>query len=283
MNVFSGLLLLAVVLSAGYLLFGRSFQLDAQQSVTKLIAADLQAKGAYVKTAFKDHRFGDVADATEELISRASRSARRSEAMAPAYLLLATAQLAAGRDEAAEASFKAFLDRSSDQDAARKRVMLVRADAHLIAGRFSEAAPLYEAAAAEQEIPETFAGLAMCRIREGDVESAVRNLDRAVELGFDDQKAKSIRAQILADQGRTDEALVLARDATSADQPTADAAYTLVYALVAAQHPDAEAALRAYAESNSNDPDLPALLDRQAPDGATWREHLEKNRPQGTS
>jgi tetratricopeptide (TPR) repeat protein len=278
--VFWVLVVVAVVILSVMYVLARPTH-DASRSVATLIAAEMQAKGEVVKKAFRDHRFGDFVDATEDLISRASPSARASERMSKAYLLLATAQLAAGRDEAAEASFKEFLDRSSDQDAARKLIALARADALLIAGRFPDAAPLYEAAVAEHETPEAFAGLAMCRIRLGEARLAARDLDRAVGLGFDAERAKTIRAQILADYGRTDEALELAREATSADEPTDDAAYTLVYVLVAARHPEAEARVREYVASKPNDPDLPALLARPAPNGGTWRDQLDRTPPVG--
>ena len=263
-----------VILSVRYRL-ARSTHV-AHPSLATLIAAELQARGEVVKKALRDHRFGDFADAIEDLISIASPSARASEEMLKAYLLLATAQLAAGRDEAAEASFKEFLDRSSDQAAARNRIALARADALLMGGRFPEAAPLYEAAAAEHETPEAFAGLAMCRIRQGEAASAARDLDRAVELGFDPDRARPVRAQIRADPGRTDEALELAREATNGDDPKTEAAYTLVYVLVAAQHPGAEAAVREYVAAHPNDPDLPALLARPAPGGGTWHDLLDR-------
>ena len=96
-----------------------------------------------------------------------------------------------------------------------------------------------------------------------------------MELGYDADKARLIRSQIVADLGRHDEAIDLAREAAGSYPPSdRQTTYTLAYVLATAQHPDAEAALRRYVEVLPHDPDLPHLLIRPAPDGRTWREYL---------
>jgi predicted Zn-dependent protease len=239
------------------------------------VKRSLVARGMDVKEALKEHRFDDAADMTEVLIRRAGRNPSVRPALPNVYMILGSAQLAAGRDEAADASFRLFVDLSRDRDAAQKRMKLVRAEAVLLGGRISEATAAFEALVDEQGTPEAFAGLAMCRVRQGDADLAARDLDRAIDLGYDDQKARFLRAQILVDQGRLTEAVTLARDVAST-RPSSDlqAVYTLAYVLATAQHPDAEAALRRYVAADPNDPDLAPLLQRPAPDGSTWREFL---------
>jgi tetratricopeptide (TPR) repeat protein len=240
------------------------------------VKRSLVAQGMDVKEALKEHRFDDAAGMTEVLIRRAGRNPSVRPALPNVYMILGSAQLAAGQDEAADASFRLFVDLSRDRDAAQKRMKLVRAEAVLLGGRISQATAAFEALVDEQGTPEAFAGLAMCRVRQGDADLAARDLDRAIELGYDDQKARFLRAQILVDQGRLTEAVALAREVASS-RPSSDlqAVYTLAYVLATAQQPDAEAALRRYVAADPNDPDLAPLLQRPAPDGSTWREFLE--------
>lgn len=236
------------------------------------------AQGMHVKEAFKGHRFAEAADTHEAVLRRIARNPVARLALPLGHLVLGSAQLSAGRDSAAEASFQEFVKRSSDQDAAEKRVMKARAEALLRSGRISEAAPVYEALVAEEGTADAYAGLAMCLVRLGEVERAARDLDRAEALGFDGDRARFLRAQILVDQGRSEEAVTLAHEAARS-RPSSDpqAAYTLAYVLATAQHPDAEATLRTYVTIDPNDPDLDPLLDRPAPNGRTWREHLESS------
>lgn len=233
-------------------------------------------QGMLVKDAYRDYRFDEAADMTEAMIHRAARNPLMRPTLPFGYLALGSAQLAAGQDSAAEASFRQFVARSSDRDAAVRLMMKTRAEALLMGGRFQEAASTYEALVAEQGTTDVLAGLAMCHLRVGETERAARDLDRAVDLGYDADKARFLRAQILVDQGRSEEAVILAREAASSRPPLdPQRIYTLAYVLGTAQHPDAEAALRGYVELNPNDPDLASLLDRPAPDGRSWREYLE--------
>jgi len=245
------------------------------------------AQGMHVKEAFKGHRFAEAADTHEAVLRRIGRNPVARLALPLGHLILGTAQLAAGRDSAAEASFQQFVNRSTDRVAAERRVMNSRAQALLISRRLSEATSAYEAVVAGQSTPDGFAGLAMCRLRLGEVEQAARDLDRAEELGYDADKARFLRAQILVDQGRSEEAMTLAHEAARS-RPSSDpqAVYTLAYVLATAHHPDAEATLRTYVMIDPNDPDLGPLLDRPAPNGRTWREYLEsppRPGPEGAS
>lgn len=237
------------------------------------------ARGKPIRDAFMDHRFGEAADMMEALIPRAARNPMARVALPLGYLFLGSAQLAAGRDSVAEASFRAFVERSLDRDAAERRVMEARAGALLSGGRYSEAASVYEALVDETGMPSAYSGLAMCRVRLGEADAAARDLDRAEELGFDRDRARFVRAQILVDQRRSAEAVTLAYEAAGTRPPSdPEAAYTLAYVLATAQHPDAEATLRSYVAMQPDDPDLSPLLDRSAPNGSTWREYLESRR-----
>jgi tetratricopeptide (TPR) repeat protein len=229
------------------------------------------------RDAFSDRRFGEAADSLEAVLRGAATNPMSAAMFAPqGYLVLASTQLAAGQDAAAEASFREFVRRSLDRDAAERRVPEARAAGFLMGARVAEATAVYEALANERGTPDVFAGLAMCRIRQGQADLAARALDRAEELGFDAAKARFLRAQILVDQGSREEAVELAREAAVAHpKPDPQAMYTLAYVLATAQHPDAETALRTYVASEPNDPDLGPLLDRSASDGRAWREHLE--------
>jgi tetratricopeptide (TPR) repeat protein len=245
-------------------------------SPTGTLPRDPRVLALLVQDALEDRRFEEAADIAERLVSRIAANPLDRWVLPYAYQTLGTAQLAAGRDSAADASFRESVRRAPDRGAAEKRVMSARAGALLVAGRLAEAAPAYEALVADQGTADAFAGLAMCRIRQGEVERAAHDLDRADALGYASEKARFLRAQILVDQGRPAEAVALARDAAGA-RASSDplAAYTLAYVLATAQHPDAEAALRRYVELQPNDPDLPRLLDRPAPRAMTWRGVLE--------
>lgn len=236
----------------------------------------LQAQGKLVNDAFKDYRFDEAAELTEAMITMVAKAPSKRMALHFGYLLLGSAQMAAGQDSAAEASFQRYVAKASDREAAERLIVKMRAESLLKGGRFSEATSAYEAFAAEQATADAFVGLAMCHMRAGKTDQAARELDRAVELGYDADKARFIRAQILADQGRADEAVTLAREAASSRPPSdLQGAYTLAYVLATTQHPDAEAALRRHMELDPNDPDLPPLLERPAPDGSTWRVYLD--------
>lgn len=234
------------------------------------------AQGKLVKDAFKDYRFDEAAELTEALITRAAMGPFKLMGRHFGYLLIGSAQMAAGQDSVAEASFQQFVAKASDQAAAKRLIARTRAEALLKGGRFSEATSAYEAFAVDQPTAEAFAGLAMCHMRVGKTDPAERELDRAVELGYGEDNARFIRAQILADRGRNEEAVTLAREAARS-RPPSDllGTYTLAYVLATTLHPDAEAALRRHMELDPNDPDLPPLLERPAPNGSTWREYLE--------
>jgi tetratricopeptide (TPR) repeat protein len=234
-----------------------------------------QALATLIQDAVKNHRFEEAVEMHERFLRRMARDPGARPVLGHAYALHATYQLAAHRDAAAEVSFQEFLKRSPDPDRAENRVMKGRADGFLLGGRISEASSAYEALATEGK-REAYFGLAMCRLRQGQAERAERDLDRAEELGYPKEKARFVRAQILADLGRDMEAVTLAREAAS-ERPSSDpsAVYTLAYVLATAQQPDAEAALRKYVELYPNDPDLGRLLDRPVPSGGTWRERLK--------
>ena len=236
----------------------------------------VRAQGMLVKDAFKDYRFDEAAELTEAMIHRAAKDPLKRLALPFGYLALGSAQLAAGHDSAAESSFQRFVEKASDHDAAERLIVKTRPEALLKGGRFSEATLAYEALVAEQGTPDAFAGLAMCYLRASEAERAAVALDRAVELGYDEDNSRFIRAQILADQERADEAVTLAREVASSRPPSdLQGTYTLAYVLATTLFPDAEAALRRHLELDPNDPDLPPLLARPAPDGSSWREYLE--------
>jgi tetratricopeptide (TPR) repeat protein len=234
----------------------------------------LWAQGKLVKDSLQGLP-DEAAELTEALITRAARGPFKLMGSHFGYLLIGSAQMAAGQDSAAEASFQQFVAKASDQAAAKRLIARTRAEALLKGGRFSEATSAYEAFAADQPTAEAFAGLAMCHMRVGKTDQAERELDRAVELGYGEDNARFIRAQVLADQGRNEEAVTLAREAARS-RPPSDllGTYTLGYVLATTLHPDAEAALRRHMELDPNDPDLPPLLERPAPNGSTWREYL---------
>lgn len=237
----------------------------------------LHAQGKLAADAYRDYRFGEAVELTEALINRATRGPLKRPARPLGYLVLGSAQIAAGQDSAAEASFRQFVDEASDRDSAERLVLRTRAESLLKGGRFAEATSAFEVYVAQQPTAEAFVGLAMCHMRLHETERAARELDRAVELGYDEHNARFIRAQILADQGRNEEAFTLAHEAARSRPPSDPlSAYTFAYVFATTLHPDAESALRRHMELVPNDPDLPPLLERPAPNGSTWREYLDR-------
>jgi predicted Zn-dependent protease len=234
-----------------------------------------QALATLAQAAVKNHRFEEAVEMHERLLRRIARSPGARPVLGHAYLRLATYQVAAHRDSAAQVTFQEFLKRSSDRAVAENQVMKARAAGLLLGGRVSEASSVYEVLATKGK-PDAYFGLAMCRLRQGQAEQAERDLERAEALGYRREEVRFVRAQILADLGRDMEAVTLARQAAS-ERPSSDATalYTLSYVLATAQQPDAEAALRRYVALCPNDPDLRRLLDRPVPSGGTWRERLE--------
>lgn len=255
---------------APWVLAATSIDPDASGRQTK----NLQALATVIQAAVKDHRFEEAVEMHERFLRRMARNPGARPVLGHAYLRLATYQVAAHRDSAAEVSFQKFLKRSSNRAVAENQVMEARAAGFLLGGRVAEASSAYEAVATEGR-PEGYFGLAMCRVRQGQAERAERDLDTAEELGYP-KEVRFVRAQILADVGKDMEAVTLAREAAS-ERPSSDptAAYTLAYVLATARRPDAEAELRRYVELCPNDPDLGRLLDRPAPGSGTWRERLE--------
>ena len=231
---------------------------------------------ALAQDAFMGHRYPDAADLLERLVRSLDRPGARRLTRFELYLLLGMAQVAAGRDTAADRSFRSFVDQSSEPQVAARRVLGARAGGYLATGRLDEATRAYEQLAAEGESADAQVGLAMCFLRRGDPARAARLLDRAEELGHTPEKSRLLRAQILVDLGMIDDADRLTREAAvgrSGSDP--ELAYTFAYVRATAHLPDAEETLRRYIELQPNDPDLAALLDRPAPGGGRWRERLE--------
>jgi tetratricopeptide (TPR) repeat protein len=231
---------------------------------------------ALAQDAFTGHRYADAADLLERLVRRLDRPGARRLTRFELYLLLGMAQVAVGRDAAADESFRTFVERSSDPADAERRVLGTRAGAYLVAGRLDEATRAYQQLVADGQSADAHVGLAMCVLRRGDPARAAHLLDRAEELGYPPEKGRLLRAQILVDQGKGVEADRLARQAAS-DLPSSnpEALYTLAYVFATAHLPGAEETLRRYVELQPYDPDLAPLLDRPGPDGRTWRERLE--------
>jgi tetratricopeptide (TPR) repeat protein len=234
-----------------------------------------QALATLIREAVSNYRFEEAVELHERMLRRMARNLGSRPILAHAYASHATYQLAAHQDSAAEASFQESLKRSSDSEVAEKQVMKARAAGFLLGGRISEACSAYEALATKGN-PEAYFGLAMCRLRQGQAQRAERDLDTAEALGYPKERARFVRAQVLADLGRHVDAVTLAREAAGG-RPSSDlgAGYTLAYVLVTARQPDAEDALRKYVALCPNDPDLGRLLDRLGPDGGTWRERLQ--------
>lgn len=150
-----------------------------------------------------------------------------------------------------------------------------RAGALLASGRLDEAARSYEQLTGGEAAAEAFVGLAMCSVHQGEAERAAGMLDRAQELGYPSATARFLRAQILVDLGRVAEADRLAHEAAEERPPSdPEALYTLAHVGATAHLPYGEETLRRYVELQMNDPDLPALLERPAPGGATWRDRI---------
>jgi tetratricopeptide (TPR) repeat protein len=238
---------------------------------------DAMAIAALIQEALRERRFDETVRLSERFLARAARSPTARLMLPEAYLAHGGALLAARRDDEAEIAFETFRGGSSDQSVAEQQVGKVRGEMLLYTGRISEAASAYETVVASREGPDAFAGLAMCRVRLGDLQGASDALDRAEALGFEADKALPIRAQIMVDQGMAREAEDLALRATGGDPTTNDpgSLYTLAYVRATARLPGAEETLRRYAELQPHDPDLGPLLDRSAPDGRTWRQRLE--------
>ena len=231
---------------------------------------------ALAQDAFTGHRYADAADLLERLVRRLDRPGARRLTRFELYLLLGMAQVAVGRDAAADGSFRTFVERSSDPADAERRVLGTRAGAYLVAGRLDEATRAYEQQlVADGESADAHVGLAMCVLRRGDSVRAARLLDRAEELGYPPEKGHLLRAQILVDLGEVAQADRLTREvAEGRSESDPELVYTVAYVRATAHLPDADATLRRYVELQPNDPDLPALLDRPAPEGGTWRERL---------
>jgi tetratricopeptide (TPR) repeat protein len=231
---------------------------------------------ALAQEALAGHRFAEAADLLERLLERLDRPGERRLTMMDAYLLLGMAQLAAGRDAAADQTFRHYAKRSSDPVIAEWKVATTRAGALMASLRLDEAATVYGKLTEGPEPALAFVGLAMCRIRQGEPEHAKQALDTAEETGYPSEKARFLRSQILVDLGEVSEAERLAREAANEHPPSdPETVYTLAYVAATGHLPDAEAILRRYVELVPNDPDLGPLLERRAPDGRTWRERLE--------
>ncbi len=132
--------------------------------------------------------------------------------------------------------------------------------------------------------------LAEVRWRLGDLHGSLEAFNRAEEMGSKSPGYRSLRACVLSDLGRAQEAEALAeesfRDAGSS-QNTRIAAYSLAYVRCHDRLEGASASLRRYIEirppSFANlDEDLDALLDLPVDDSTTYRQLLEREDPSAT-
>lgn len=236
---------------------------------------DEVALAVLAQDAFTAHRYSQGADLLEQLIHRLDRPGSRRLSWPDAYLFLGTARLASGDDAAAEDAFRAFVKTSPKPEDAEIRVRQAKPDALLVGGRPTEASVMYERLTTGEDSAAAYAGLANCSIRLGEPQRAAQQLDRAEDLGYVSRDAKLLRAQILVDLGEVADADRLAHEEAAARPPSDPGAlYTLAYVGVIGELPYAEEALRRYIELRIEDPDLPPLLDRPAPDGRTWRDRI---------
>lgn len=238
---------------------------------------DARAIAVLAQEAVRERRFEDAAELHERFLKRVAKDPTARLILPEMYLAHGAALLAASRDEEAEVAFQEYRARSSDPSAAGRQVIKIRAETLLYVGRIAEALSAYKTLVASREGPGALAGVAMCRLRLGDPQGASDAMDRAEVLGLDPDKARPVRAQIMADQGLGAEADELALRAAGGDHATTDPAalYTLAYVRATGNLPGAEETLRRYVELQPNDPDLIPLLERPAPGGRPWRELIE--------
>jgi tetratricopeptide (TPR) repeat protein len=179
--------------------------------------------------------------------------------------------MGAGDEAGAELEFERARIALDDEEG-RRVIELLRAEGLVYARRFDEAAEVFDAIAREHDDGRAFAGLAMCRRRLGDLAGARVSLERARELAPELTSLRLLDAMLLADEGKRSEA----EAALASERADLDDMLALAYVAVVLDLPSAEGSLRAAAAVYPGDePDLAELLDRVAPDGRSWREHVE--------
>lgn len=173
----------------------------------------------------------------------------------------------------AEREFERAAETLMDQEG-RRDLAVCRAEGLMYARRFDHAEAAFEAIAAEAPgDARVLLWLAICRWRLGDPVSARRALERVRELKPDLPSFSGMEAMLLADEGKRDEAQAM----LASSDPDDEDVFVDAYVRTILGLPGAEGSLRlAVALYPEDEPDVAALLDRTAPDGRSWRAHLDQ-------
>ena len=229
--------------SAGYahlgaLQFAQGDAAQAEAAFKRAVATDPASAPARLALANLYWSTGRLRDAEVEM--------KQASSLEPENLLpmraLAMLYLGSNRLSEAEAPLKSLAAQSQGFEA---KIML--ADYYANTRRLPEARAIYEQVAATRE------GMATARLRlaslglmEGDRPSAYRLIDDILAKDAKNVEALVARAQLLSEDGRTNEALASARSAVGADPNAPLAQYVLGRILVSLhQVEDAESAFKA--------------------------------------
>jgi tetratricopeptide (TPR) repeat protein len=233
-------------------------------------------------------RFDEAVALTRRLLAELSARERKPGGIVPtaghlrnrALLHAAIGALlqGAGDGSGAEREFEVAAAELRD-DEGRRSLAICRAEGLLYARRFSDAAAAFEGVASGRDDGRGLLELAVCRWQLRDLGGARRALERARELRPDLVSVRRLDAMLLVDEGKRDRAVEAIR--REEGDPSGDGNFSVAYVRAVLGLPGAERSLRAVAALHAqDDPDVEALLDRTAPDGRTWREHLaEPSRP----
>jgi tetratricopeptide (TPR) repeat protein len=180
--------------------------------------------------------------------------------------------LGVGDEEGAAREFKQATGELADEEG-QYLLAICRAEGLPYARRFDAAASAFEAIArdATDDVRAPFE-LAICRWHLGDPAGAREALARVRGLEPELLSIDRLEAMLFADEGKRNEAEAVLRPE---DAPHDTFAVAYVRAVLGL--PGAVASLRVVAALHpDDDPDVVALLDRAAPDGRTWRAHLDE-------
>lgn len=192
-------------------------------------------------------------------------------------VILGWARQSAGDEAGAEGAFVEAVRLAADRQAVERLVMVGRARGLFNAGRYADATLALERVLATTPDPVDRLALGECRRRAGRIDDAFALLREARGEGAEPTETDLLEARLLADVGRGAEAEAIAlRGAGGEDVFDPVALGVLAYVRATSASPKAEASVYRWATrypwlAERDD----ELLDRRAPDGRTWRDHLD--------